>query len=627
MESWMKYAFSPRLLIVISVLLALGIAAIALAYVFRERIPAHWQAPVRALLTGVRVESDAWITMPDGVRLAGTLYLPRFAKRPLPAVYISLPYDRRHYGEALGAALLFARHGYAVLVQDVRGKYASEGDGFLPWRHATGDGAATLDWIARQPWSNGKVGTFGCSALGELQYSLARARHPAHAAMIPIGAGGAIGSAAGRYEYFGMYEGGIFQLASGFGWFARNGAKDPGNPPPVDLDPPTQLRGLPVEDLVRRVRPGPNSYDDYVSTPLTDPLWKELDFVTDADRIATPALVINTWGDQGVDGTLVLSEFVRRTAAVGTPARQHVMIAPGNHCEHQQTAESGRFGELTVRNAYQPYTELYLRWFDRWLRGRGEGLSSLAAYTFFVIGEDRWLTSETWPPQQVELQRWHLGGGHANSRAGDGTLSLQPPAEERIDEYVYDPEDPVPSRGGPVCCTGDPATRSGPVDQTDVETRDDVLVYTSPLLTRPLRIAGRLAAHLTVSSSVPDTDFVARLVHVWPDGRATNIQEGALRARYRDGIERPSLMQAGERYALEVDMRSIAYLVPSGHRIRLDVTSSSFPRLERNLNTGGRNYDEDKPVAARNRLHHGGAALSYLSLPVLDIPPVQDATR
>lgn len=613
-------------MVALALLLALGVAGVALAYVLRERIPAHWQAPVRALLTGVRIEPDAWIAMPDGVRLAGTLYLPRFAKRPLPTVYLRLPYDRSRDGEALGSALLFARHGYAVLVQDVRGKHESGGS-FLPWRHATSDGAATLDWIARQPWSNGKVGTFGCSALGELQYSLARARHPAHAAMIPIGAGGAIGSAAGRYEYFGMYEGGIFQLASGFGWFARHGARDPDAPPLVDFDPASQLRGLPTGDLVQRVRPGPNAYDHYVGTPLTDPSWEELGFVSSTDRIATPALAINTWGDQGVDGTLVLSEFVRRHAPAGAPVRQHVVIAPGNHCEHQPTAESGRFGDLVVRNAHQPYTDLYLRWFDHWLRGRGDGLSSLAAYTFFVVGEDRWLTSDTWPPRQAKMQRWHLGGGHANSRDGNGTLSLQPPADERIDEYLYDPEDPVPSRGGPVCCTGDPATRSGPVDQADVETRDDVLVYTSPPLAQPLRIAGRLAAHLTVSSSAPDTDFVARLVHVWPDGRATNIQEGALRARYRDGIERPALMQAGERYAVEINMRSIAYLVPRGHRIRLDVTSSSFPRLERNLNTGGRNHDEDTPVAARNRLHHGGTALSYLSLPVLDVPPVQRTAR
>jgi len=615
---------SPQWLVAAVVLLTIGFVILALAYAFRDRIPVHWQVPLRALLFRVRVDHAAWITMPDGVRLAGSLYLPRFAREPLATVYISLPYDRRHYDEALGSALSFARHGYAVLLQDVRSKFESEGKDFLPWRHATADGAATLDWIVSQPWSNGKVGTFGSSALGELQYSLARARHPAHAAMIPIAAGGAIGSAAQHHGCFGSYEGGIFQLASGFGWFAMHGAKDPQAPPHGELEPAITLLGLPVADLVRRVRPDANAYDDYVHMTPGDPAWENLDFVSDSDRIATPALVVDTWGDQGVAGTLALAEFVRTRAPADAPVHQHVLIAPGNHCEHEQTARSGRFGDLVVRNAQQPWFDMYLRWFDYWLRGQGDGLATLPAYSWFVVGEDRWLSSRTWPPEQARSQHWHLGsGGHANTRDGDGVLALQPFSGEHSDEFVYDPEHPVPSRGGPVCCTGDPSSRSGPVDQADVETRDDVLVYTSPPLQQPLRIAGPLRARLMVSSSAPDTDFVARLVHVRPDGRATNIQEGALRARYRNGLTRPELMQQGQTYALDVDMRSIAYLVPRGHRIRLDVTSSCFPRLERNLNTGGVNVDEATPVKARNRLHHGGAAVSYLALSVLDTPAPQ----
>ncbi|MDI9238355.1 CocE/NonD family hydrolase [Lysobacter sp. LF1] len=601
------------------VLVALALAAGAL-FVLRERIPANWQQPLRALVFNVRIDDDVRIVMPDGTPLAGTLYRPRGADSPLPTIYVRLPYDRRRYGEALGEGMFFARNGYAVLVQDVRGKFESGGDDFVPWRHATADGAATLDWIAAQPWSNGKVGTIGCSALGELQYALARANHPAHAAMIPMAAGGAAGDVAGQAGYFGAFEGGVFQLASAAGWFSKHGLKASHGPWPETLDMAGTLRTLPTLDVVRRVRPGANAYEDFLQTSLGDPRWRALDYVSEDDRPRVPALVIDTWGDPSLSGTLAITEAVRRHSP-DAAANQHVVIAPGNHCEHELIAGIGRFGDLPVRNADRPYREWYLAWFDYWLRGKGDGLAKLPAYQFFVLNEQRWLSSTQWPPAESRVQAWYLGsGGRANGRDGDGVLALQPARETNADEFLYDPLHPVPSRGGPLCCTGDPTQQSGPVDQRDVEVRDDVLVYTSAPLQAPLRIAGPLRAQLVVSSSAPDTDFVARLVDVSPDGRAINIQEGALRARYRDGVERPSPMTPGKRYVLDVPMRSIAYLLPAGHRLRLDITSSSFPRLERNLNTGGRNYDESAPAKALNRIFHGGDAVSFVELSVLDTP-------
>lgn len=611
------YAVRPALvwwLVLAVLLLALG-ALVAM----RERIPAHWQLPVRALLFGVRVDDDVRIAMPDGTQLAATLYRPRRADGALPTVYVRLPYDRTRYGEALGEAMFFARHGYAVLVQDVRGKFGSQGDDFVPWRHATGDGVATLDWITRQPWSNGKVGSIGCSALGELQYALARANHPAHAAMIPMAAGGGAGAVAGFEGYFGAFEGGVLQLAGTAGWFAKHGVKSDHGPAPESLDMASVLPTLPVLDVVQRVRSGANAYQDFLQTSLGDPRWRGMDYISDEDRPRVPALVIDTWGDPSLGGTLAIAESVRRHSP-DAAKHQHVVIAPGNHCEHELIAGMGRFGDLPVRNADRPYREWYLAWFDRWLRGRGDG-PRLPPYLFFVLNEQRWLTATQWPPADARMQAFYLrSGGRANGRDGDGVLATEAARDTRHDEYTYDPAHPVPSRGGPLCCAGDPAQRSGPVDQGDVEKRDDVLVYTSAPLTEPLRIAGPLRAQLVVASSAPDTDFVARLVHVWPDGRATNIQEGALRARYRDGVDMPRPMTPGTRYVLAVPMRSIAYLVPRGHRLRLDITSSSFPRLERNLNTGGRNYDESTPEKAVNRVFHGGDAVSFVELPVLDTP-------
>jgi putative CocE/NonD family hydrolase len=442
--------------------------------------------------------------------------------------------------------------------------------------------------------------------------------------MIASGAGGGIGSAQGSYEYFGLFEGGVFELASGYGWLSQYGARHAHAAPRRDADTASILRGLPLAELVRRVRPGPNAYDDFLRVPLADPRWQQRDYVSADDRLDVPTLAINTWGDQTLSGTLALAAQARARHAPGARLRQHVVLAPGNHCEQQDIGDSGRFGDLPVAHAQQPYDDWSLRWFDYWLRGRGDGLAGLPDYLYFVLGENRWLTADRWPPAAVREQRWYLdGGGRANGAAGDGRLTTRAPARASFDQFAYDPGNPVPSRGGPLCCTGNPSDRAGPVDQREVERRPDVLVYTSAPLPRPMRIVGPLRARLVVSSSATDTDFIARLVDVGPDGRALNIQEGALRARYRNGIARPELMVPGQRYQLTVEMRSIAYLLPRGHRLRLDLSSSSFPRLERNLNTGGRNFDETAGVVARNRIHHGANAQSFLLLPVLDRPVVE----
>ena len=327
-------------------------------------------------------------------------------------------------------------------------------------------------------------------------------------------------------------------------------------------------------------------------------------------------MIVNTWGDQTVGETLALAEAMRRTEP-DSSRKQHVVIAPGVHCGEDQW-RTGKFGDIDIRGGEQPYFEWYLKWFDYWLRGEGTGLADMPPYLYYMLGEHRWLTATRWPPTESVLERWYLDSrGHANSRSGNGELGRQLPASDGYDQFRYDPENPVPSRGGPLCCTGDPNERAGPVDQSDVEVRDDVLVYTTAPLTQPLRIAGPLKAHLRIASSALDTDVVCRLTHVWPDGRATNIQEGALRARYRLGIDRPTRLTPNEPTDVVVDMRAIAYTVPAGHRLRLDVTSSSFPRLERNLNTGGNNFDESAGVVAINRVHHGTDGLSYLELPIL----------
>lgn len=608
--------FTGKAMLVASVLAMLAGLAMLAVPALRQQIPFHWKVPIRAWWSDIRIDENIDIRSSDGTVMRATLLRPEAAPGPLPTIYLRSPYDRHTGNGGLGNALFFARHGYAVLVQDVRGTGGSEGE-FMPWQYAGIDGEATLAWIAAQPWANGRVGTFGCSALGELQFPLARLGNSAHRAMIASGAGGAIGSARRQFAYFGVYEGGIFELASGFGWFAKHGQRLPGATVTMPLAPSVALRGLPLAELIERVAPGANGFRKFVSLPLDDPQWARFDYVMEGDRLHTPALLVNTWGDQTVSGTLALADLARANPPL--TGKTKVILGAGDHCEHDTLGKHGRWGELSVENAARPYDDWALAWFAYWLRDEDNGIDALPNYQFFVVGENRWLASAQWPPATARTQRWYLSSaGGANSSSGDGVLQQQPTTAPAVDSYRYDPDVPVPTRGGPVCCTGDAAIRSGPVDQRDVEQRDDVLVYTSEPLTEPLRIVGPLRAHLVVSSSARDTDFVARLVDVWPDGHAINIQEGALRARYRNGMAKPQLLTPDETTTLIVEMRDIAWRLAKGHRLRLDITSSSFPRLERNLNTGGNNFAESKGVIAITRIHHGPAEPSRIELYVLD---------
>lgn len=596
---------------------ALFVVSVASLFFGRQRIrsllPDSWTARLDQFRFGYRVDDGIYVPMRDEARLAVSLYLPATFSGRLPTVYIRHPYDRRRWPEGLSGAENFVRQGYAVVVQDIRGKHGSDGD-FIPYQHGADDGVDTVEWIVKQPWSNGRVGTWGCSALGELQFVLAKRNHAAHRAMIAIGAGGAVGSALDRYSYFGLFEGGVFQLASGYGWLLANGQRRPTEPPATDHDPARTLSRLPISDLIPPPQAATNSYGRFATTPLNDASWNELDYLTDNDDIAVPAMVINTWGDQTVGETLALAESMRRKSR-----QQRVIIAPGDHCGYD-VWRTRRWGELEVNGSEQPYDEWFLRWFNHWLRDDPDSLNDLPPYLFFQLGEDQWLKANAWPPENATRQKWYLSSRNgANGLRGDGQLSLAASDGLDADVYRYDPTNPVPSRGGPLCCTGNPADVSGPVDQTEVEKRDDVLVFTSEPLAQPLRIAGPLRTQLRFSSDAKDTDVIARLAHVRPDGKSTNIQEGALRLRYRNGFVTPTLLESNQPVDVSVDMRGIGYTIPQGHRLRLQITSSSFPRLERNLNTGGDNARESSGRVAINRVWHSRTAPSFVELWVL--PP------
>ena len=575
-----------------------------------------WPEPVYK----VRVEENVRISMRDGVKLSADLYLPINAGSKLPVILIRTPYNKAPYLKPDSAARQFSGQGYVVAVQDTRGRYTSEGE-YTAFAGDVTDGYDTTDWLAKQSWSNGNIGTYGCSYVGDVQILQSQLRHPNLKAMIPQAAGSSIGAAGNRYYYFGARKAGNMDFASGLGWFSNEGNKVRAKAAP--RIPDSKLRQvwgtLPLVGMVERAGGAPSDWDDIVSRDLTDPWWDQFGYLKGTERFNVPALHIGSWYDFGV--AEVLLEFnLLRTNAESTLARenQFAVISPTNHCQSETgTSEHTVVGGRDVGDARFAYYPLYLQWFDHWLKGIDNGVNRRPKVAIFVMGRNVWRNEQEWPLARTKYTRYYLhSDGHANGQSGMGTLSTIAPKKEPSDRYTYDPANPAPSRGGPICCTGDPKA-DGSYDQSDIEKRSDVLVYSTSVLKEGVELTGPLQAVLYVSSSAKDTDFTAKLVDVYPDGKAYNVQEGVLRARFREGFAKKVWMKPGEIYEVPVDLEATSNYFGPGHRIRLEVSSSNFPRFDRNLNTGGNNYDETKWLTAENQIHHSGEKASYILLPVI----------
>lgn len=583
----------------------------------------------------VRVERSVMVPMRDGVKLSTDLYFPEGAGDRLPIILIRTPYDKsRFYRREWVGSYLFAEQGYVVAVQDARGKFESEGD-YVMNAADVKDGYDAAEWLAAQPWSTGKVGTYGCSYLGEAQYLQAKLRSPHVAAMVPQGAGPT------KYRYFGVTDGGAFELAAAFGWMRLFGSKvylrpPPGagsdfyarlglyfNPAPVlpKISYREMLASLPVIEMMKKAGGLPTDFEDILSHGPGDPWWDTLGYIKDTDRFDVPALHINSWYDFGVGETLKLFNLLR-TNAESARARDHqfAVISPTTHCQSERVAEKTVVGQRDLGDAQFDYWGLYLRWFDYWLKGTDNGVTRLPKLQIYVMGKNQWRGENEWPLARTQFTKYYLhSDGAANSRFGTGTLSPQAPGEEAPDRYRYDPGTPVPTSGGTICaaCAASGEVAEGALDQRDVETRHDVLVYTTSPLEKGIEVTGPLQVVLYVSSSAPDTDFTARLVDVYPDGTAYNVQEGILRARYREGFEKKVWMEPGQVYEVRINLHATSNYFGPGHRIRLEVSSSNFPRFDRNLNTSGNNYDETQWKVADNTIHHSPRHASYLLLPVI----------
>ena len=585
---------------------------------------------------GVVLKSQM-VKMRDGVHLSTDIYFNGEANKARPTIFIRTVYNKQYAFDGNPVWQELVDQNYAVVIQDIRGRFESEGS-YQIARGRREDGSDTLDWIIQQPWSDGKVGLGGCSYLGEAQVVLEATNHPALVVGQPQSA------ASGYYRpgrAWQSFSGGAFELGQTAGWFAGEGTTVFYGPsltgnarsewfnnkstqqykmrPEFDFNQYlSNIKTLPTISLLIRSNATPNDFDLWRNNSPDGNYFRSMDLVKKDDRVSVPNLFFDTWYDYGARESLMMAEQFRQTSRTHKGQQnQYVVIGPGTHCNFPQKESEKSVGDRPLDNVAYGYEQLQIDWYNKWLKNEENGVTQRSFLTYYVMGEDRWRISDQWPLKNTEYTRWYVDhSAGANSLGGDGTLTLEKPLEHKRDTFVYDPDDPVPSLGGHTCCTGS-EREAGGYDQTEIENRKDVLVYTSPTLKKGIEVTGLLKANLFVVSSAKDTDFTVKLVDVYPDGKAFNVQEGVVRMRYHESLEKESLITPGEIYEVEVDLNATSNYFAEGHKIRVEISSSNFPRIERNLNTGESNYLGTTFIKATNRVLIGGEYASYIELPVI----------
>ncbi len=571
-------------------------------------------AEPRPITNEIKVHANVAVPMRDGVRLYADIYRPARAGR-YPVIVVRTPYGKQREGIHRDL-IAFAQRGYAVVVQDTRGRFESEGD-WDPFRYEAKDGYDTIEWAARQEFSDGKVATYGGSYLGNVQWQAAAEGPPSLVAIFPM-----VASTSLYHNSF--YHGGAFKLALAAGWgIARNPRRvmypqtwHTETFAPEEWRYDRLLWHLPLATLDEALSGEVvRHYRDWIRHQSYDEYWRSMSVEERFSMVKVPAHVWGGWYDLLLGGTLNGFTGMRREGGTEAARRETKMtVGPWGH------GPSRKFGDVDFGpEADRVPFERNLRWMDHYLKGGDNGIDREPPVEIFYMGINRWVHHQDWPVPGTKVTPYYFSsGGQANSLRGDGVLNTSRPAGAEADHYVYDPDNAVPTLGGNDCC-GAPIP-IGPIDQRPVEARSDVLVYTSEILREPLAVAGPVKAKLYVSTDAPDTDFFVKLVDVHPNGFAMNIAEGILRARFRRGLDRMELLKPGEVYELEVDMRGTANVFLPGHRIRVDVTSSNFPQFDRNPNTG-----EDLGTSARRRparqaVYHSARHPSHIVLPVVAVP-------
>ena len=535
------------------------------------------------------------IPIRNGMQLAANIFLPKEGG-PFPVILQRTPYGK--IDEKSGEAKLYCGAGYAVVAQDCRGRGGSQGQ-WDPFRHDGDDGFDTQEWIGRQPWCNGRIGTWGGSYVGWTQWSAA-ARGSRHlVCMVPV-----VPFTDAYHEI--AYPGGAFQLALCFGW----GAGVAG----LKLDPARSKEAYSYLPLNRWDEQGDKRVSylrDWVGHPSYDEYWRVRGIEGRFDRVTVPVLNVGGWYDIFSKATFDHISQVRHSSTNRLARRnQFVVMGPWGHGVGGQ-----KLGELDFGPAARlDLGKLQFEWFEYWLKHKESGVPDWPAVRLFVMGENVWRPEPDWPLARTRYTPWHLhSAGRAGTRGGDGTLDPTTPAAEPPDTFTYDPANPVPTRGGNNL-VGVPI---GPFDQGAVEDRADVLVYSSAPLEQAVEVTGPVKVILYAASSAPDTDFTAKLLDVHPDGKAYNLCDGIVRARYRESFTKPALIEPGRAYRYEIDLWVTSNLFKSGHRLRLEVSSSNFPRFDRNPNTG-HDFGVDAELAkAEQTILHDREHASHVLLPII----------
>jgi putative CocE/NonD family hydrolase len=559
--------------------------------------------------------------MRDGARLKADLYVPK-GPGPWPVLVERTPYNKETSVElTVKSPPFFASRGYAVVFQDVRGRFKSEGE-FYPFRDdgwgANRDGYDTIEWLAAQKWCNGKVATMGGSYSGHTQYSLAPTAPPHLTAQF-------VRESVADYHDGWVYRGGALELGFGLRWAVTHtfnndahlpsgseGARVRGVLASAVKELPDWYRFLPLAQMPL-LRGLSDWWYEWLAHPDDGPYWWQWNVSARHPEVETPIYHLGGWFDTFLKGTL--DNFAGISSRARSPkARngQRLIIGPWPH--GPQNVSISRWGDFDFGpEAVQDFNELRLPWYDYWLKGLDSGLMAEPPARIFTMGANRWQYFDTWPPRDSREVRLYFSGGPAGSSESlnDGRLIDDVPRGiEGADSYLYDPADPVETLGGSTLGSSDP----GPIDQRRVEPR--CLTYTSEPLAADLEVSGRVKAVLFAMSSAPDTDWVVRLCDVHPDGASRLVAEGILRARYRESAEVQRLLTPGQVYPFEVDLWSTSNMFLTGHRVRVTVTSSCFPRWDRNLNTGGPFGLEAEGRPAINTVLRDRFRPSHIVLPV-----------
>jgi putative CocE/NonD family hydrolase len=576
----------------------------------------------------IKLEINVPAKMRDGTILYADIYRPD-SQNKHPAILTRTPYNKSLMSLMKGSYLdpqRFARSGYAVVIQDCRGTGVSEGD-LYPFRGEDEDGYDTVEWIASQPWCDGNVGMYGLSYLAFTQWAAAMAQPPHLKAICP--------AAIAEYPpYATPWKSGVFNLQMNVGWSLMMNANQlmRSGMPPEKARPmighifqmmdniEEQCRFLPLKDNPAAHLEGINMapfYTDWLAHIDDDDYWKEFccsPFLY--DKVTVPTFHMSGWYDFLTGG--VLANYRKMGENGGTDLarkNQKVLIGPWPHgTDLPNLIGALDFGAMSTGVAID-VTGMHLRWFDHWLKGIDNGITDEPPVRIFVMGDNVWRDENEWPLARAKYTEYYFhSNGHAKGSSGDGALTTEPPDKEQTDVYLYDPRNPVPSTGGIISAAGNVLDAQ---DLQEIERRTDILIYTSPPLETDVEVTGPIELKLWAASSAVDTDFVGKLVDVWPNGKSYNLAEGIIRARYREGATKAKLIEPGRAYQYSIDMKATSNVFKAGHRIRIEVCSSNFPRWDCNPNTGHPIGQDAEMKVAVQTIYHDRQHPSHIVLPVI----------